>query len=392
MRVVPIASSARLVRASSGRMARAHPDQIEAIFEQTEPGCALASIRLSHFLRRTGAHFGGKCFRAALSGALLLAGVPAGHAEQKLPPTATKWSLQDNFGKNVEARTNLSGAACARTAPPFASCLIANDEKKYAQFFSLDGNTVAPGKLIRLVDQDANGDPDAEGVAYSDGHFYVVGSHGRSRHGNKPNDSSYVVFRFPVDKTTGKPTFAVSEDQVTGIESSTRLRQALMTDEAIKSFYDKPLAENGINIEGIAVKGGRMHLGLRGPSQAGHAFVLSVDAAATFTTDRSLDAAVRSLMLGESAGIRDLAAVDDGVLVLSGPVNEQPVAPAVFLWDDRSGALKKLAELQRPEDVQETAKAEILLVLNDAPGQPWRILVMFDGPENGAPTEYLIPR
>jgi hypothetical protein len=39
-----------------------------------------------------------------------------------------------------------------------------------------------------------------------------------------------------------------------------------------------------------------------------------------------------------------------------------------------------------------TAKAETLLILKDEAGEPWRALVMFDGPENGAPTEYLIPR
>jgi len=44
------------------RASKAHPDQIESVFEETEPGCALDSMRLSHFLRRTGAHFGGKCF------------------------------------------------------------------------------------------------------------------------------------------------------------------------------------------------------------------------------------------------------------------------------------------------------------------------------------------
>src|SRR5262245_18191063 len=49
---------------------KAHPDQIESMLEETEPGCALDSTRLSHFLRRTGVQpgsspgqaFGGKCF------------------------------------------------------------------------------------------------------------------------------------------------------------------------------------------------------------------------------------------------------------------------------------------------------------------------------------------
>src|SRR5262249_49649515 len=35
---------------------KAHPDQMESVFEQTEPGCAVDSMRLSHFQRRTGVH------------------------------------------------------------------------------------------------------------------------------------------------------------------------------------------------------------------------------------------------------------------------------------------------------------------------------------------------
>jgi hypothetical protein len=61
---------------------------------------------------------------------------------------------------------------------------MVNDQKKYAQFFSVDGTTIMPDPngIIRL--SDAEGDPDAEGTAYADGYFYVTGSHGRSRHIN----------------------------------------------------------------------------------------------------------------------------------------------------------------------------------------------------------------
>src|SRR5215467_2002136 len=43
---------------------RAHSTRIESRSNVIEPECALDSIRLSHFLRRTGAHFGGKCSSA----------------------------------------------------------------------------------------------------------------------------------------------------------------------------------------------------------------------------------------------------------------------------------------------------------------------------------------
>src|SRR5262249_48689021 len=89
--------------------------------------------------------------------------------EQKLVPAAATWTVKADCAKNAEARTNLSGAACAPTRPPFIWCLVVNDEKQYAQFFALEGNTVVPGQVIRLVDKDADGNPDAEGATFADG-------------------------------------------------------------------------------------------------------------------------------------------------------------------------------------------------------------------------------
>ncbi len=322
---------------------------------------------------------------------LMLAVADRASVAETLTPVATEWKVQPKFEKSDEARTNLSGAACVPTEPQFVSCLIVNDQKKYAQFFAIERATIVPGAVIRLMDEEADGDPDAEGAAYADGFFYVVGSHGRSRHGDQDDDSSYVVFRFPVDRETGRPPFEPSDDKVVGVASSERLRKAIMQAAVIKDFYNQPLDEGGVNIEGIAVKDGRMYLGMRGPSVDGHAFILSVNVEATFTENQDLAAAVKRLELGNDAGIRDLAPVRDGLLVLSGPVNEQQVEPALFHWNEQTGALKKLGELKLPKSPK-GKKAEILLVLRDQADAPWRVLVMFDGPKDGLPIEYLVPR
>lgn len=333
---------------------------------------------------------------------LIIAAGPAATvtAQGKIKPVATNWTVSENFKKNAadedldkQARTNLSGAACTSKKPPFATCLIVNDEKKYAQFFAIDQTVLKPGAVIRLVDKEPKGDPDSEGAAYDRGYFYVVGSHGRSRHHPEKNSTpSYTVFRFPVDPATGKTAFPISNDDVVGVQSSSRLREAIQAGKTISDFYDKKLDENGVNIEGIAVTDGRMYLGLRGPSLENHGFIVSVDAEAPFSNNANLNASVDRLRLGPSTGIRDLAAVQNGLLVLAGPVNEQAVPPAVYFWDKTSEIPKKLGELAIPDKFAGQAKAEILLVLDDTEGKPWRILVMFDGQENGAPTEYLIPR
>ena len=321
----------------------------------------------------------------------------AAHADQapKIAPEATPWKPASIFKKDDkdddfrdQPRMNLSGAACVPTTPKFRSCLIANDEKRYAQFFSINGTTLKPRKLIRLSDEKK--DPDAEGVAYADGFFYVTGSHGRSRHGDSDNDSSYVVFRFPVDPTTGQPKFKPDEDQVVGVEPSSRLRKPLRKGEFIKEFFDEPLAEGGINIEGIAVKNGRMHLGLRGPSFDSRAFVLSVDADAVFLKGSDLKSKVTPLELGKDTGIRDLASVGDGILILAGPTRDEAVAYSIWFWDGVGPTAKQLATLDLGT-VPKGAKAEILLPLEEGSSEI-RALVMFDGVENGGARSFRIPR
>ncbi|QDW39630.1 DUF3616 domain-containing protein [Bradyrhizobium sp. KBS0727] len=301
-----------------------------------------------------------------------------------IEPVPVKWKLSDDFEKSRDARTNISGAACFT----FKTCVAVNDEKKYAQFFAINGTEIRPGKVIRLIDDQASGNPDAEGAAYDNGFFYITGSHGRGRHHPEKNDDlSYLVFRFAIDTTTGAPPFHISEDKVVGVESSSRLREVIK--DELPKFYDKPLDDNGANVEGIAVKDGRMYLGFRGPSVDGDAFLISVDAEAVFTAHKALDARLIPLKLGTDTGVRDLAAVSNGLLILSGPVNDQTVTPAVRLLNP---ATEKLGQPTELAVADKTAKAETLLILKDEAGQPWRALVMFDGPENGAPTEYLIPR
>lgn len=297
-----------------------------------------------------------------------------------------------------QPRMNLSGAACVPTTPKFTTCLIANDEKRYAQFFSITGTTLSPLGLILLSDADK--DPDAEGVAYANGFFYVTGSHGRSRTKDKENESSYAVFRFPVDPVTGVPPFKVSAKEVTGVESTDRLHDVIrnacvinakpaVDDCSIKDFHNKKLADGGVNIEGIAVRDGRMHFGLRGPSRGGNAYLISVDAGALFTKDGDLKSKATSLALGENVGIRDLAAISDGILVLAGPTREESVPYAVWLWDGVGNSARQLATLDLAGI--DNGKAEILLPLEEDTSNI-RALVMFDGIENGGAVSFKIPR
>lgn len=335
---------------------------------------------------------------AAFVCVLLGATISAARGEQlppKIAPEVTAWKPASIFEKDDkddkfkdQPRMNLSGAACVPTTPKFTSCLIANDEKKYAQFFSIEGNVLVPRKLIRLSDDDK--DADAEGVAYEKGFFYVTGSHGRSRKSDKENLSSYVVFRIAVDPQTGVPKTEPNAKKVDGVESSARMREVIEKDEHVKAKFNKPLSEGGVNIEGIAVRNGRMYFGLRGPSLEQQAFVLSVNADALFTKLDDLKPEPTPLKLGENTGIRDLAVVNDGILILAGPTRDEEVPYTVWLWDGSSKTAKPLATLDL-STVTAGAKAEILVPLEEDAASI-RVLVMFDSAENGGAVSFNVKR
>lgn len=92
-----------------------------------------------------------------------------------------------------------------------------------------------------------------------------------------------------------------------------------------------------------------------------------------------------------------MAALPDGrLLVLSGPAQEQkdvPYSIALVTLDDvaESGSVQWLARLEDVVVGGERAKAEAITVLG-RDGDVLRLLVLFDGLENGGPREYRIPQ
>jgi Protein of unknown function (DUF3616) len=138
-----------------------------------------------------------------------------------------------------------------------------------------------------------------------------------------------------------------------------------------------------VGIEGVAVKDRRMFIGLRAPSSANGPFIMAVGAELVFGTG-NLNFGVRALNLGEGIGIRDMAKISTGILVLTGPSAD---VPSLFHLKLDTGMVSKLGDIVEPTD----RKAEALLVLQEDP-EFIRFLVMFDGVENGGPIEYFVSR
>ena len=326
--------------------------------------------------------------------------------------------------KPGKSAKDLSGVACM---PPRADgsalCLFVNDENRYAQFGVLQNGEITPGELLPLIGEEPSeatlGTPpqtqcpvnngefaefDGEGVAYAEPHFYVVGSHGCSRKGGEFRLSSFMVARIRVN-AEGRPAgpdgkaLAVRQWQ-DAVETTYRLSDYLAKADKAGAFFGKSLdeAENGLNIEGLAVDGDRLLVGLRAPALSDAAYLVAADIADLFRSGKAPAKGkpeVIPLKLGKNVGIRDLSSLPDGrLLVLAGPAQGQPLPYQLFLVEPgkKTGKPKLLAELEpmESEDEDDTVKAEAITVLS-ADSRELRVLILFDGIANGAPREMRVP-
>ena len=158
----------------------------------------------------------------------------------------------------------------------------------------------------------------------------------------------------------------------------------------------------GLNIEGLALRNGRLYFGLRGPVQRGMARVVSVDAEALFHPTDDAKPVLARLALGERSGIRDMVAVLDGLLLLAGPDDSRSSAEVPWTIHFRDGQstagalpLPALARLElrgvqlRPCDSE--TQPEAITVLSET-AATYRVLVLSDGMCDGGPLTFTIRR
>lgn len=315
---------------------------------------------------------------------------------ETLKPERRIEATSDFAGKKRKAALDISGIACRPPSGGEYRCLTVNDESKAAQFATLAQGTITPGRSLPLVGDTAPaatgrqpvigcprqggfGEFDGEGVAYAGRHFYVAGSHGCSRHGGEYRPSSFLLARIPLDNgQTGTP------------ELSWRVADLLGAAGEVAPYLGKPLDEkaNGLNIEGLAVVGDRLWLGLRAPSLDGRAFLVGGDVAELFKPGGEPATEKPQLLpfqAGAQRGVRDLAPLADGrLLVLVGPAQEQDAPYAILLLDPADpAAIRELGALRPRKD----AKAEALTVLTQERDE-LRVLVGYDSVKNGGFEEY----
>ena len=348
---------------------------------------------------------GARVCRIAAASTLLLAPLAS-----LLPGPATArdepvWEVKGKLlGKNDKRAEDVSGIACSSATGFPRNCLVIDDEGQFAQIVILEEGRLLAGDRITLIDNRLDRKPlelDGEGVAYDDGSFYVIGSHCHPRDAKRDLDpirdaskiAASIEANSQIIRVRIDPSKIDAQGKLTGaadVKPSAELRKLLPADLVLAPFVDRRLDENGLTIEGLAVRDGRAFVGLRAPSLGGdHAAILSVALSALFE-GATPDPKLHLLHLGPRRGIRDLAAAPTGFLVLAGPAAEEEGTYSIYRWDG-AGRTELLAELPSRRLDGRLLKPEALLFL-DQTARSQRVLVMADGAKDGAPRPIQIRR
>ena len=312
--------------------------------------------------------------------------------------------------------TNFSGAAIVG-----GMLLIGSDEVGYLQVGrDKEGKGVRFERSheIELTPKQGGEDVevDVEALAVDKNTVYALGSHSRTRKRiDRPKDAaaSYKanvkrfsdpqepaperdkLYRFVFDPATGKPTAPPKEISLRAVIDGQAILRGFpatkSTDPAIASKEPAIASkENGVDLEGLAADGATLFAGFRGPVlRHGFAPVLK------FTFDAPDKAELIFVPL-DGRGIRDLAKVPDGILVLAGPSGDSDQSHRLYRWngkdcipgtDGPGGKLEYLGEVP----TEPGGKAEAVVV-NAAETDAYVVTFFYDSLKNGGPQRFRVPK
>jgi len=319
------------------------------------------------------------------------------------------WLTVSAFSR-AEARTwqpiALDGAIIERedlsaVAPWHQGLIVASDEGAALQRLDpVDGRnrSYRVVQTIRLVREKV--EVDVEGLATDGDTIYVLGSHSLvrpriDRRKDLRRTRQQILRRLATVKV--EP----SRDQVfrirltpdgRGLRSFERisLRSLIAHDPILSRFASIPGKENGIDLEGLAFADGKLVIGCRGPVLRGNFVpVLRID------FERPDDYQMELIQLA-GRGIRSLARVRNGFLLIGGPVGDGDAPFLLYHWDGRD---------QTPgQDVARGRVVRLVPVPSRPPGRPeglavleetadsYRLLVVYDGVPRGEPIEWHVQK
>lgn len=218
---------------------------------------------------------------------------------------------------------------------------------------------------------------DIEGIAICDGWLWVVGSHSLTRKKPKKgkpldekglerlatlkdNHNRMFLGRLPLRPLAdGRWDVALSEHegrrpQMLPIgKHVSPLFRLLRDDPLVGPFTAIPSKENGLDVEGLIVDGGRVGLGLRGPVINGWALIVEAEVQGQDDGLELRGGLTKHFLDLGGLGIRDLKRLGDDVLILAGPTMKLDGPAQVFRWRYWGAPGEAGDMLHRPERVLE---------------------------------------
>ena len=205
---------------------------------------------------------------------------------------------------------------------------------------------------------------DIEGMDFADGYLWVTGSHSTKRKKPKKDDletnlermatittdlNRFILARIPVingelvKSCTVEDNNSLTAACIQTTETRNVLFETLAQDRHLQPFIETsiPSKDNGLDIEGLAVKDGRLWLGLRGPVLRGWAIIIEIELVETEPGVLELKEIAedgvkyRKYFLNlNGLGVRELCWQNDDLLILAGPTMAIEGEMTVFRWCD----------------------------------------------------------
>jgi len=199
---------------------------------------------------------------------------------------------------------------------------------------------------------DPGGELDVEGLAIDDGRLWIVGSHSctrrKPRKGEpidaralarlaeiRPNANRHFLGCVSLEPV-GERRWAVGRDaaMLPVRHERNALSKALAKDPHVAPFVGVPAKENGFDIEGLAVEGRCVAVGLRGPVINQWGLIVTFDAkprGRKLKVAKPFAYAKHWLRMG-GLGVRDLKRDGTDLLILAGPTQALDGPVRVYRW------------------------------------------------------------